>query len=253
MQYRLIVMDLDGTLLTDDKRITDRTLATLARCRRAGVKLALATARAAGYAQVYIDAIQPDAVISCGGALAMAEEKEVYRSLLSEADSTALVRAALAGGTTELLFDGESGYYHNNPAFTDTFAMEHRWDFKVIPPGATYKINARFPEPEQAVTVALSVPNCAMTAYFGENFYRFAHRRATKAHALQAVLDALNISKDEALAFGDDAIDLTMLQMAGLGVAMGNAIDEVKTAADAVTLTNEEDGVAVFLEKLLTH
>ena len=73
--------------------------------------------------------------------------------------------------------------------------------------------------------------------------------KATKGDALIWLAKRLDIPKDSIVAFGDSENDLTMLQMAGIGVAMGNALDYVREAADDVTLSNDDDGVAVWLEQ----
>ena len=72
-----------------------------------------------------------------------------------------------------------------------------------------------------------------------------------KPNALQVLCDDLGIGPAETMAFGDGPNDRSMLEWAGCGVAMGNAVPEVKAAADVVTATNEEDGVALELERLL--
>ena len=71
-----------------------------------------------------------------------------------------------------------------------------------------------------------------------------------KSRALRETFAALGIDRAEVIAFGDAQNDRTMLEWAGVGVAMGNAVDEVKAAADHVTLSNDEDGIAVALEEL---
>ena len=70
-----------------------------------------------------------------------------------------------------------------------------------------------------------------------------------KAVGIQKVANYLNIPKDRIVAFGDEDNDLEMIDYAGTGVAMGNAISPLKTIANAITLSNEEDGIAIFLEE----
>ena len=74
---------------------------------------------------------------------------------------------------------------------------------------------------------------------------------SNKGIAVKKMLEILNIKKEEAIAIGDDNNDLSMFEQVGYKVAMGNAINIVKEKADEITLSNDEDGVAVFLEKLL--
>ncbi|NLK45645.1 MAG: HAD hydrolase family protein [Treponema sp.] len=80
-------------------------------------------------------------------------------------------------------------------------------------------------------------------------WYKFSKTNATKDQSIRFISDYLKIPLRDFAAFGDDFADLPMLKLCKIGVAMGNAVQEVKDSADAVTLSNEEDGVAVWLEK----
>lgn len=81
------------------------------------------------------------------------------------------------------------------------------------------------------------------------DWYKFTKSGITKEKAILAVCEACHTDVSEIVAFGDDYADIGMLKLCGIGVAMGNAIQEVKDIADAITLSNEEDGVAAYLEK----
>ena len=82
-------------------------------------------------------------------------------------------------------------------------------------------------------------------------FLEFFHGEVSKAAALAKLGEALLIPREEIIAMGDGANDLELIAYAGLGVAMGNATNAVKKKADAVTLTNDKDGVAAVIEKYL--
>jgi hydroxymethylpyrimidine pyrophosphatase-like HAD family hydrolase len=71
----------------------------------------------------------------------------------------------------------------------------------------------------------------------------------SKAGSLQTICDILNIKREEVIAFGDAQNDISMIEFAGMGVAMGNACEELKAAADEITLSNNDDGIAHTLEK----
>ena len=79
----------------------------------------------------------------------------------------------------------------------------------------------------------------------------FLHPAVSKVNALKAIATDLGIAPAEIVAIGDNHNDIGMIRYAGLGIAMGNAHDEVKAAADLVTLSNAEEGVAVVIEKLI--
>lgn len=87
--------------------------------------------------------------------------------------------------------------------------------------------------------------------FTAEFYFEFMARDITKAHALAGALPKLGIDASEVIAFGDGQNDAAMLTWAGTGVAMGNAVDEVKAIADRVTASNNDDGIALVLEELL--
>lgn len=94
--------------------------------------------------------------------------------------------------------------------------------------------------------------NGALDVFRSEDYYlEVVPCGIDKANSLGALLELLNINRDEVMAIGDGVCDVAMLQMAGLSVAMGNAIDSVKACADWITVSNEEDGVAVAVEKAI--
>lgn len=81
------------------------------------------------------------------------------------------------------------------------------------------------------------------------DWYKFTKSGITKEKAILAVCEACHADVSEIIAFGDDYADIGMLKLCGVGVAMDNAVQEVKDIADDITLSNEEDGVAAYLEK----
>ena len=92
--------------------------------------------------------------------------------------------------------------------------------------------------------------NCVLTAPI---YFEFTAKGIDKAKALDTVLTAKGYKKEEMIAFGDGHNDATMIEYAGLGIAMANAVDSLKTIADEITLSNEEDGIAHTLEKYMSN
>ena len=102
------------------------------------------------------------------------------------------------------------------------------------------------------VDIAFVERHCPDTLYptvSREGFIAVMHKEAKKAKALAHIAGLWGIDKSNIAAFGDDFNDMDMLTFAGAGVAMGNALDEVKAAADFITLSNEDDGVADWINK----
>ena len=85
----------------------------------------------------------------------------------------------------------------------------------------------------------------------GTIYYDIANIEVNKGNAIKKLCEILDINLKDTIAIGDDYNDISMFKVAGYNVVMGNAIEEVKKYADEITLTNNQDGVAIFLEKLI--
>ena len=140
----------------------------------------------------------------------------------------------------------------------------HYWNYKVDPHIAfpdwgevhytdysnfrqpSLKISIELPDEEMARKIAGHL-SCDYARFSDGNWYKFSRKEATKEKAIGQLVHRLRVSLEEIIAFGDDFVDLEMLRICGRGVAMGNAIQEVKEAADDVAKINDEDGVAAYL------
>ena len=109
------------------------------------------------------------------------------------------------------------------------------------------KIVAELASEDMARSIAESF-GCKLQCYRGENWYGFLPKGAGKTAAIRTLAEKCGIALHEIAAFGDDRNDMEMLEMCGTGVAVSNAVDEVLDIADEVTGSNDEDGVAVWLE-----
>ena len=113
------------------------------------------------------------------------------------------------------------------------------------------RIRHRAENGEKAKKIADSVSSCDFLPFSDIPWYKFSPGRATKENAIEYLVKNLEIPLTEIVAFGDDFNDIGMLKLCGQGIAMGNAIPQVKEIADDITLSNNEDGVAKYLERLL--
>lgn len=256
LAYKLIVLDLDGTLLNSKKKISEGNLAALKRAREGGALIAFSTARSAGAMREYIAAVQPDILISNGGALVERNGEVLFNRQLSAESVRHIIKRCfeLSNGKCEITIDTDHGYFWNYKPGCDFSRYEtpdnvQHSDFKNFNYPA-YKVTAEVEREEDARKIAAEITDCGTLSFRGEIWRRFAHTEATKRNALEHICGCLGIQPKEILAFGDDYNDLEMLEYC-TGVAMGNALDEVKAAADFVTDTNDNDGVAVFVNKLL--
>lgn len=251
--YKLIVTDLDDTLLHADKTISQRTVSVLEKCRRKGFLLGVATARGETNTLQCVAGIRPELIISSAGALARYRGEIVYRCCLDREETEKIIDIArhMTGGSCEIGVDTVDAYYRN-----------YREESGILPPDrihvrytdfrdfreAALKLTIRLPDEKKAGEIAREA-DCDCMRFLGSDWYKFTRREATKEDALRQAVHKMALSVKEVIAFGDDLVDRGMLRISGMGVAMGNALPEVKEAADAVTGSNEEDGVAAWLEE----
>ena len=252
----IIVLDLDGTLLRSDKTISEVTLEALERARRRGIRLAFASARSEKAMLPYISSVKPDIIISSGGALVRAGEEIIFNCQLPAESVRHLIKRCfeLSDGGCEITIESDFGYFWNYKPDTDMSYMgENRGvviydDFRDFNHPA-YKVTAEVENERDARAIAAEIPDCETLSFRGEIWRRFARKAATKVNAIKHICGHYGVSRENVAAFGDDLNDMGLIVYCGVGVAMGNALTEVKSAARFVTASNDEDGIAMFLDK----
>jgi len=245
----LIVTDLDGTLLRTDRTISEYTKAILTRCREAGIKVAFATGRSSGDSDTMLSSVSFDARINMNGAIAKAGETLIYSRLIShETACNFLVSCDKAG--IKVVSQTENMHYSN-------FAVSDLWhwikNFEIVD-FREHKIDAQkiylsnLTSQELAYIKSI-LPDELYMVMANDNLLMIMHKEATKAKAVAALADFWGIERSEIITFGDDLNDIDMLSFAGTSVAMGNALGKVKSAASQICDTNDNDGVAKWIEQ----
>lgn len=267
MEYRLIAMDLDGTLNNDEKRITPRTVDALMEAQRRGIRLALASARPSPGLFKERDILQLQRYGGIlmsynGGRITDAATNQVLFETAMDPVQTRLVLEKLeALPVTPILDDGKQFYV------TDKMGFKVDYECKNNQMTCTEVENlARFlhfapvkvlmsVEPEQLhrvqAQIAEFLPETLTVVQTAPFYLEVIPCSINKGQGIRDICRVLGISTEEVVAFGDAQNDIPMLQAAGMGVAMGNASEAVKAAADYVTLSNNEDGIAAALERYI--
>jgi len=253
----MVVTDLDGTLLTSDKTISVYTKNVLEKCREKGIKVVYATGRGASAARLAPDHFF-DGMITMNGATASVASDEdgdtvIYRRLIPWQTARPILVACHNRG---MAITSENGSVHYA-----NFSVAERWpSFHVEWEMADFsrheidaeKIYTPNPTAEDKAFIEEMLPKdlyFVITSDGGNSTLgQIMHREATKSQAIFALAKFWGIHPREIAAFGDDYNDKDMLENCGIGVAMGNAIEEIKKAAVYVCGTNDNDGVAKWLE-----
>lgn len=279
MTVKAIAMDIDGTLTNDDKVITPRTRERLLEAQEAGIKLILASGRPAqGLKRLAreLELDSHDGLLVCfnGACVIDAQTDEVLYDQPMPADELCrLIEHLRSFEVLPWITLGEDLYIED--------AYRCMID---LPDGSSFNIvkfdrdvcDLRIREVSNLCDVARAMPveklltagnpaylqahyremcapfedtlSCMFTADW---YFEYTDRGIDKARALAGALPGLGIDAADVVAFGDGQNDCAMLRWAGMGIAMANAVDEAKAAAQMVTASNNEDGIAQALDKLL--
>ena len=246
---RMILTDLDHTLLKQDGSISEKTLQILAACRAKGIRFAIATARYWIGAERYIDLLNPDYEITTDGTLIHSHGQCIYSCALSVSDTNAIISSiAEAVPGAEITTACGKTVYWNSHHISESEKLHKAvyCDYSSPLDVQANKIVAELPDESVAGEIAAKT-NCKLQCYRGEKWYAFMPAASGKTTAIKALAETSGISLEDTVAFGDALNDIEMLMLCGMGVAVANAIPEVREAAGEITLSNDEDGVAEWL------
>ena len=249
--YKMILTDLDNTLLKSDGSISEKTLDILQKCRQQGMLLAIATARYWIGAEKYIQQLKPDYEITTDGTLIHSNGACVYSCSFSLEKTNEIIQEILKHAPeNEITVACGKTVLWNSKYIAESRRLNKAqyYEYDVPLKNAANKIASEFPSKETASAIAAKT-DCKLQCYRGENIYAFLPHDAGKIVAINEMVNISNIALEEIVAFGDDTSDIEMLKICGKGIAVANAIDEVLNIADDATLTNDEDGVADWLER----
>ena len=250
--FKLLLFDLDGTLLRSDKTISPKTLMALQECRERGMLIGISTSRGEQNATSFIAELQPDVWITSGGAVAKYRGEYRYIAEFSNAETKRMIAMArkVCGSDCQITIDTLHAHYWNYAM--DPKTQDRSWgdsiytDFNDFE-GTSLKMCVEIRGESQA-RVLMNALNPCDCAHFSDGYwYKFTQKAATKERALMEVCASCGIKPEEIIAFGDDYADIGMLELCGKGIAMGNAIKEVKEKADWIIGSNDEDGIAAYL------
>jgi Cof subfamily protein (haloacid dehalogenase superfamily) len=261
---RLVASDLDGTLVRSDQTISDRSRAVLERVERAGSLFVMVTGRPPRWMAPVAEATGHRGLAVCanGAIVYDLHTERVVRSHLIDAGVAAQVVAALRRDVPGVVFAVERGPVGDEPGgFGREPAYLPRWDVdevQVAPleelvADGVVKLLVRHdgfgPDELLARAVAAVGGAAECTHSSGDGLLELSATGISKASGLASLAQEWGVPAGEVVAFGDMPNDLPMLAWAGHAVAVANAHPEVLAAADEVTGSNDDDGVAQVLER----
>ncbi len=268
MKYKLLALDVDGTLLNSDNQISERTLATLIKIQQMGIRIVLASGRPT-YGllplakQLGMGSYGGYIISYNGGQIINANNGEIlFERRINPEMLPFIEKKADKGGFPMFT-------YHDDELIANTADNVH-----IIKEAELNNLKL-IVEPELSITIDFAPCKCviasddeealkdleehwkkrlsgSMDVYRSEKFFlEVVPCGIDKATTLAALLEILSIPNSEVIAIGDGVCDVSMIQSAGLGIAMKNAQHSVKACADHVTESNDDDGVAIILDKVI--
>lgn len=268
----MIATDIDGTLVNDQRQLSEFTINTLKKAHEKGVKIVLCTGRPLSGVkhllhELGLDEFNDTYVITHNGAQALnAKTNEVvFRNLLSLDDFKALsqlsqelnVHMQTITTDSKLYVNSQNiGKYSIYDAFYTNMDIIYTPADEMDPALQIAKI--MWADEPQKIDAALALIPDEIKARFdllrSEDFFcEFMHQNASKGYAAIKLGEFFGLTPDEIMTAGDQDNDMSMIISGGLSVAMGNAIQKVKDAADYITDTNNNDGLAKAVEKFVLN
>lgn len=256
MRCKLLLFDLDGTLLRSDKTISKVTMQELQKCRERGLMIGVSTSRSEKNCMEFIAELNPEVVISSAGALVKCRQEYIYKAEFTKTETMELIQKArqICGDDCEISIDTVDAHYWNYKI--DPKQQDRSWGDSIFTDFQDFeqeslKMCVEIFDEKVVEKLQQNLPDCDCVRFSDGCWYKFTKKTATKENAILHICKDCGITTDEIAAFGDDFADIGMLKLCGIGVAMGNAIDEVKAVADYVIGDNDNDGIGYYLQKEL--
>lgn len=270
MMYRMVVTDLDGTLLNSQKQVSDGNAQAIMRLKDDETVFVMATGRSDVMTRAYTKQLKnADIVIGCDGAVIrnVRTGEILYENHLSSETCHKTFKICEKYGLQYYVFakdelvsdDPKNERFLIHQKFNQTVEKEEQIPMQVVDDlkeyvkdHIVYKIVVSHNDTHYLDKVAEVVKKetDADAIRSGKRVLAVKARGVSKAEAVKKLAQKLDISMDEVIAFGDEVNDIEMLKLAGLGIAMENADDAVKQAADKIAGNNDQDGVGKELEQI---
>lgn len=263
MAYKLIAIDMDGTLITSDKKITERSRKALLDAEKAGAYVVLATGRMAANVKVLASDLGLHSPVICGGGSQVVDKDYnlIHTCYIEPEITKQVLDYCKENGLYCQVFDGPNYIFQKYMPQTDIYRdisglnpvedpdlynKEEINTAKVLiieDAEKLVKIQAELKEKFPMLNIGRSRPT----------FLELNNPKGNKGVALKVLSEKLGLKPEELIAIGDNQIDAPMIEFAGLGVAVGNALDEIKEIAQYVSADNDHEGVTEVIEKFILN
>lgn len=244
-----IVVDLDRTLLHTDKTLSSYTVTVLQACRKKAIRIMVATARPLRTTKQFCEMIDFDAmVVSNGARVIYGNQRTEYGICQKSAEH--LLNTLNHHPTLRITLETGDCAYSNKPI--EDYETVISDDLAGIAKSeGVLKILVHIDSENTLAIVKQELTDDLYYTIANGYLMQIMNKSATKWNGIKAMLDIGDCSPNETAYFGDDYDDIEPIKMCGIGIAVSNGIDEVKSVADYIAESNDADGVAKFIEQML--
>lgn len=252
--YKIVFLDIDGTLVNNDKTISTNTKRAIHQLKQNGVEVVLATGRPPYHFTTFASELGIKSFVSFNGAYVCYEGKIIQATTINQKHIEKLVELSRENNHP-LVFSNHEKSVSNHPGHLDVIESFHSLKLDYLPEyqpdfwkeTELYQVMLYCKENEE-ILYQQSIPELSFVRWHPLALDVMpAH--LSKATGIKAMLEYLDLTPDEAIAFGDGLNDKEMLSFVGMGVAMGNAHHNIKAYANMITKSVDEDGIPYALSQ----
>ena len=262
MDKKMLLFDLDDTLFTSEKTITPCSIKAIKACKEKGMFIGYITGRARGmhneicFTNKYD--LPKDFIANYNGAEIYAGDIPIESNIIPYEKAMKIILSL-----NEAYPNAKIGVYHEPWSYLrrKNYLDGENWNIRTgekikcaiseLPRYDVQRIRIEFNENDDKSKISGFMADETIFFINADGSAMIINKNATKEYALKKASEYFNISLSDIVAFGDDINDMVMLKTAGIGVAMGSAIDKVKEIADYITETNDNEGISIWINKYL--
>jgi Cof subfamily protein (haloacid dehalogenase superfamily) len=264
LPFDLVAMDVDGTLLNSEHEVTRENLAAIDAVRAAGVMATLVTGRSVFSLKLVLEQFELDIPYICSGGAEIIDPiqgEQIDRRVIARGDLEFIVNTARESNAAMFFTLSDGIYYEASPGSMEGLKPSRGYHLTEIDDilsdhSAEPTKVAIYGDPDKLKKIEIAIRNHGANvhmAYPLESFLDVTREDANKGAALIRLINHLQIPQERVLAIGDADNDLSMFDVAGMSIAMGNATSFVKAAADKIVPSNDENGVAWALREVVLN
>lgn len=254
MKYKLILLDLDGTILTTNGTITLMVKKCIIECKKRGYYIGIITGRTnSKKTHELLKDLPYDCIAFCNGATIYFRNKLIESNTLSIKQGFSIIqkiKADFVNIKMDIVIEPWKYYIPENILYHMETGDMKTCNFNALPAANIQRIRIKN-APEQLMSVNKYMVSNSLFYRTISNDIIIVYKNATKKHAVQKACNLFGIPPSQIIAFGDDVTDIDMLRFSGIGIAMGNATKRLKKVANYITETNDNNGVPIWIYRNL--